>query len=299
MTKVIPLQIKLALLFCVTMWASAFVGIRAGLLGYSPGGLALLRFLIASVCMFFIYLRFAKKDPIPLRDKIKLLMVGVIGIGGYNIALNYGELSVQSGVASFVISQSPIVTLILAVIFLKEHFKKIGIIGMAISVFGVFLISMGHTSGFTFDKGFMFILVAMLIGGLYSVLQKPFLKHYHPIDVTTYIIYGGALSLVVFTPDLIRDLHHTSLSATLAVIYLAVFPASLGYVAWAYVLMHISASRAVSFLYFMPIIATILGWIWLGEIPAVLSIVGGLIALFGVWVVNSSYRKIQIIEPST
>ncbi|MCC2667478.1 MAG: eamA, partial [Gammaproteobacteria bacterium] len=45
----LTLKTKLALLTTVVLWASAFVAIRAGLQGYSPGGLALLRFLIASV----------------------------------------------------------------------------------------------------------------------------------------------------------------------------------------------------------------------------------------------------------
>ena len=46
------------LTFCVVLWASAFVGIRIGLKGYSPGSLALLRYLIASASMIFIYLFF-------------------------------------------------------------------------------------------------------------------------------------------------------------------------------------------------------------------------------------------------
>lgn len=291
MLKTVSIKTKLALITSIILWASAFVGIRAGLQGYSPGGLALLRFLIASICMFFVYQRFAKRDVIPIKDKILLLLVGATGLGWYNITLNYGEISVQSGAASFIVSESPIITLLLAVLFLGEKWSVLSLFGMMISVLGVFLISVGQTHGFHFEMGMFYILLATIIGAFYSVLQKPFLKKYHAIDVTAYIIWGGTLMLFIFIPNLMHDVHTASMSATIATIYLGVFPATIAYLAWSYALVEIPASFAVSFLYFMPVIATLLGWLWLGEVPVLISFVGGLVALFGVWIVNHSYKR--------
>src|SRR6185295_7545349 len=94
-------KLRIALWVVIIFWASAFVGIRAGLLHYSPGGLALLRYLIASIAMIFVYFSRPHRSVLYGKDLILALISGVIGIGLYNITLNYGESSVTSGVASF------------------------------------------------------------------------------------------------------------------------------------------------------------------------------------------------------
>jgi len=286
MKNSISLKTKIALLLTISFWSSAFVGIRMGLQTYSPGGSGLLRFIVASVCMFLFYQKFSKKEYIPLKDKILLLITGAVGIGLYHVALNYGELSVPSGVASFIISQSPIITSIFAVLFLSESVSRFGFLGMIISLFGVLLISISHTQGFSFDKGLFYIAFATVVGSFYSIIQKPFLKKYDLLDITAYLVWGGTFMLVIYFPDLKQDYANASLASTLAIIYLGIFPGAIAYIAWSFILKEIPASKAVSFLYFMPILATLLGWIGLGEVPVIMSLIGGLIALFGVWVVN-------------
>lgn len=287
---------KIALVTVIFLWASAFVGIRAGLQDYSPEGLALLRYIIASICMAAIYFRMPQRNSMRFRDVCGLMAVGVVGIGIYNLTLNYGELSISSGMSSFVISQSPIITAIFAGMFLGERLNLPRALGFIVSVMGVTLIAIGEKGGFKWDVSITYILIATLACGFYSILQKPFLKKYHAIEATTYIIWGGTLFLAFFLPQLQRDLLHASWSSTLTVVYLGVFPAAIGYLAWSYVLAQIPASRAVSFLYFMPFLATILGWVCLGEVPMWISIAGGLLAIVGVWLVNQSYQPLHFSQ---
>lgn len=287
----IPLKTFSWLMLTIILWASAFVGIRAGLVGYSPGGLALLRYAVASFCMFFIYQKLGRKDKIPLKDKLLLMLIGAIGIGWYNITLNYGEITVTSGTAGFIVSQSPIISSVLAIIFLGERARVLSFFGMMVSVLGVFLISVGEAGGIKWQMGIGYILMATLLGSFYSIAQKPFLKKYHAIDATAYIIWGCTFSLLVYAKDVMHDALQASWVATSWVIYLGVFPAAVAYVAWSYALSTIPASRAVSFLYFTPIFTIFLGWIFLGEMPALISLMGGGVAMLGVWVVNRSYRQ--------
>lgn len=288
-------KIKLAILLVILLWSSAYVGIRVGLESYSPGGLALLRFLIASVTIFFIYSRRVKRSPIQWRDLFLALMTGAIGIGIYNITLNYGELVVSAGMASFIISQSPVITTILAVIFFRERITLYSIVGMMVSILGVGLIAAGRDSEFNFYVGIVYVLIAMFVGGLYSVLQKSLLQKYNVIDIAAYAIWGGTLILLMFIPDLYQDIQFASLSATLTVVYLGVFPAALAYLAWGFILSQIPASRAVSFLYFCPLVATLIEWIWLDEVPTLTAFAGGIIALLGVWLVNQAFSKKAIV----
>lgn len=277
---------KMIILTAVTLWASAFAGIRAGLEGYTPGALALLRFLIASVCIAILHTRVSKKIFIPSRDKVLLLLTGMLGLGIYSLALNYGEIEISSGVASFIISLSPLITLIIAALFLNETVTAIMVVGTLVSIFGVGLIMMSKEHAIHSGFGFFYLFISMTISGLYSIIQKPFLRKYHALEVTSYIIWGATLLLSIYTPQLIANIRTAPMHATLAVIYLGIFPATAGFMAWSYGLKEMPASRAVNYLYFMPIIATLTGWIWLGETPAFLSLLGGLVALLGVWIVS-------------
>jgi drug/metabolite transporter (DMT)-like permease len=200
--------------------------------------------------------------------------------------LNYGEIAVPAGITSFLISLSPLITLLFAVIFLREEVGAKMIMGMLISMFGIVLIMLSKTNSFNFHIGVLYVLIATFISGIYSVLQKPFLRKYHAIEVTAYIIWGATLFLLIYSPEMLTHLKSASWHATGAVIYLGIFPAAIGYVAWSYGLKEMPASQAANYLYLMPIIATLLGWIWLNEIPGILSLVGGLFALLGVWMVN-------------
>lgn|SRR3990167_7291207 len=285
---------KIAMVMAIFLWASAFVAIRAGLRVYSPEGLALLRYLIASACMAVIYYRLPQKSLLRIRDVVALLSIGGVGIGIYNLTLNYGELSISSGMTSFITSQSPIITTIFAVVFFGEKINLLRCLGFTISIGGVVLIAFGEIGSLKWDMGMTYVLLATLAAGCYSILQKPFLKKCHAIEATTYVIWGGTLFLAIYTPQLQHDLLTASLNATLTVIYLGVFPAAIGYLAWSYVLADIPASKAVSFLYFMPFVATLLGWLCLGEVPVWLSLVGGILAICGIWLINQSYLPIKM-----
>jgi drug/metabolite transporter (DMT)-like permease len=231
------------------------------------------------------------RQKIHLKDMGWLLLIGAVTQTIYHVCLNYGELTVSSGIASFIISQSPVFTTILAIVFLRERIGLMGVIGLLISVFGVTLILLGQSGGaFKLELGCLFVLASTLSGSIFSVLQKHFLKKYHAIEATTYVVCGGAIGMLFYLPALSHEITHASMQATIAVVYLGIFPAAIAYLAWSYALSKLSASRTMNFIYFMPIMTTIMGWIFLGEIPALMALLGGLIALVGVWVVNTSHR---------
>src|SRR3990167_6592821 len=240
---------KTAILTAILLWASAYVGIRAGLQFYSPEGLALLRYLIASLVMGLVYFNLQERSQIRLQDKIKLMLVGVIGIGVYNITLNRGELEVSSGLASFITNVSPIVTTMMAAMFLGEQLNVQRILGLVVSVLGIMMIAYGEVGSFQLSDSMMYMLAAMIASSCYSLMQKPFLKLCNATEATAYVIWGGTLFLMMYFSSMLHDVTHAPLSATLIVVYLGIFPAAIAYLAWSYVLQRLTVSQTVSYMF--------------------------------------------------
>ena len=270
-------------------WSSAFAGIRAALADYSPKHLVLLRFLVASVVLagYAVLTRMRLPDK---RDLPAIFLIGFLGFTVYHVALVYGQVSVTAGAASLLVASAPIFTALLSVIFLHEQLRIWGWLGIALSFFGVTLIALGEGKGVRFDPGAFLILLAAVSTAIYFVLQKPYLRKYSPLELTTYSLWVGTVFMLVFLPGLAHAVNKSSLHATLTVVYLGIFPAAFAYVAWTYVLSRIPASNAVSFLYINPALAIFVAWLWLGEVPTVLSLSGGILAILGVVLVNTKGR---------
>jgi drug/metabolite transporter (DMT)-like permease len=279
-----------AVAFTVFCWAAAFVGIRDAVRYMSPGSIALMRYVVASVVLAGMLA--ATRKPLPeRRDWPRLALVGVLGIAAYNLALNYGTQFIHAGSAAFLVNTAPIFTAIFAVTLLGEQVTKVAFAGMALSFAGAVLIFLGEGEGVAFEPGALLILLAALAFSLFFITQKPLLGRYTPIQVITVAVWVGTVLMVPFSLDVGSEVAGAPASALWVVVLLGVFPGALAYASWAYVLSRIPAAKAGSFIYIVGPTTVLIAWLWLDEVPVALSLLGGVIALIGVIIVNTWGRS--------
>ena len=282
-------------LITVFIWGSTFATNSVSLQnGYSAGHLLLIRFIVASIIFGVIALLPKMKIRVPdKKDIFRIVILGFIGISGYHICATFGQLTVSAGTAGMLVGSGPIFTTIFAILILKEKLGKVGWIGLAFGFVGIKLIALGTTSkaSLGISPGVFLIITAAIATSIFFVYQKPLFKKYTAIELTAYFTWAGTIPFLIFSPGLIEGIQSASLEANISAIYIGIFPTAIAYLTWAIALSLSDASAISSTLYLEPVIAIILAWILLNELPTSLSLVGGFIAISGVLIVNFLGKK--------
>jgi drug/metabolite transporter (DMT)-like permease len=272
-----------AALVSVSLWAAAFVGIRAAGRTFSPGALALGRLTIGSALLGALLLTRGWTRP-SRRDLGLLLIAGLTWFGLYNVALNEAERRVDAGTASMLVMIAPLVVVALAAAFLKERFTRALLLGGAVAFAGVVVIGFATSSGNATLLGAVLCLVAAVASAIGLVAQKPVLGRLSALQVTWICCTVGALACLPYAPGLVRDLGTAPTAGIAWLVFLGVFPTSVAFTTWAYALARGTAGRVVAMAYLIPPVTILMSWSILGEVPRLLAVLGGALCFVGVYI---------------
>lgn len=269
-----------AVFLAVLSWAAAWVSIRIAVRSYTPGQLALGRYLVASLVLLPFLVR--NRPRFERRDWLPVFVSGVCGFTIYNLALNAGEQTISAGAAALVGSTIPVFVTLGAHLFIGHRASKRALAAAFVSLSGVALLAFGKKGGLSISSGVLLVLAAALSAAVYQLLQVRLRPRYGALDLTAAAILCGTVALLPFGGGMVEAVQKAPLSATLHMIALGVFPGALGYVLWSWVLSQWSVARVMSFLFLISPCAVLLGWLILKELPSNLELCGGAIALGGV-----------------
>ena len=275
--------VLLAIVGTVLAWSSAFVVIRAVLPVFAPGELAFLRQLVA-VPLLALWMIGQKWVWPTAREWLLISVFGLTWFSTYIVALNTAEQTIDAGTASFIVNIGPLLIAVGAFMFLGEKLPRNLVAGAFVALAGVGLIAWGTSSSDRVDLvGVLWALVATVTYAVGVLTQKPALKRLSSNQVT---FLGAAIALIPlfgWAPGALVTAQSAPVDAILGAIWLGAIPTALGFGLWGYALKRMPAGRLGVSTYVVPPLVIVESAILLGEWPHPVAIVGGLVALAGVW----------------
>ncbi len=285
-----PASVLLMLLVLAAIWGSAFPMIKLGLEGFSAPHLTLLRHLVSSAAfVVFILIRPGRKLP-RRQDVGHYLLLGALGLFIYHLALNFGEMHVSAGAASLIIATAPVLTAIVASFMLSDRLPPLGWLGSLLSFSGVCLIVLGDGE-LGFNVYALLILGAAVATAFFAVLQKRMLVRYPAVEVAAFATWAGTLPMLAFAPGLGQAVANAPLSSLLATVYNGIFPSAVAYTLFAMAMTKSPVTLVTAFLYMVPVFALGASWLLIGEVPSLLMLGGGLVAIAGIVLVNFAKQR--------
>src|SRR5262249_2793279 len=154
-----------------------------------------------------------------------------------------------------------VLSALLAALVLSERLSWVAWGGILLAFCGAGLIAGGEPGGLSAGRGALFCLGAALCQAFYFVIVKPLVARYGTFPVVCLVFWSGAACLLPYAGGLARELPRAAPADTVAVVGLGLGPAAVGYALWGYALARMPVAKTASFLYFVPVVATAIGWV--------------------------------------
>jgi drug/metabolite transporter (DMT)-like permease len=290
----------------IVIWSVNFIAAKIGLRSLPTLTMASFRVVLAGVVMLPTYLlcsRFSafseavdtRRRGFTFSDLWTFLYLGFFGVAVNQVCFTVGLRLTSVSHASVIVGMAPIYTLALAVLLRLEKATWRKATGMAIAFAGIAVMASEngitpHSSSLLGDT----ITLAGSVGfAFYVVLGKRVAGKYDPLTMTAFSHFAGALMVfplamrraVALGP--VQNWMAIPWSAWAALLFMAIFSSAVAYILYYWLLRYLEASQLAAFSYLLPVLATVLGIVWLGEKGSWGQVLGGILALGGVYWIES------------
>jgi drug/metabolite transporter (DMT)-like permease len=293
--------VYISLVLTALFWSGAFIAGKMAVFIFPPLTLTFFRFLFA---LPFIFLLLWRKEPVNLLPKPKqlapLFVLGTIGTLGYHFFFFLSLRYTTAINSSLIGSTNPMITAVLAVIFFKEKISIGRILGIVVSLLGVFCVITGLDSqvvlSLSFNRGDLLMLSGVLCFSLYALLSRKFMRQYRitPLAATAYtFLVCTILSLVlgsIFEKPLAAIMQAES-GVWLEILYMAILSSVVGYYFQLNAINQIGAPKTAMFINLVPVFTIVLAATVLGEAISILKITSASLIILGVYLASKPEKK--------
>jgi drug/metabolite transporter (DMT)-like permease len=220
--------------------------------------------------------------------------LGFLGVTVNQVCFTIGLRFTSVTHSAIIVGMGPIYALVLAVLFRLESATLRKVLGMTVSLFGVILLATARDSAQHSPTllGDFLTFIGSLGFALYAVLGKRVASRYDPLTMTTYNFFFGALFVlpIAIHRSIVFGTQWLALpwSGWAAVTYMALFSSSLAYLFYFWLLRYLEVTQLAAYNYLLPVSASLLGILLLNERGSWAELVGGALALAGVYFVEST-----------
>lgn len=284
------------------LWGSQYFWVKIALRETGPLTMTALRLLI-SICGIVIYHRIIRP---PYPKKLPWLAFLFFGLFNLSVPLAltaWSEKYITSGMASILNSTSPLFSMILSWIFLKEEtFSPIRLVGLVVGFAGVVLLVMNKATigSDGFILGAILMLSAALSLAIAAVYAKRYATHLHySVKALGQVMVGAAVALpasaAIEAPFTLPRLPQTWAAILIMALLLTTIGANLLFS----LINSVGPTRTMMISYVYPLVGVILGVAFLGEEPTWQFLSGGALIIGGVILANSRLKRTTPIQEPT
>jgi drug/metabolite transporter (DMT)-like permease len=261
----------LALIFASFFWGTSPPATEFALRNFSPQVIILLRFFLSSFLLFV----FLRKKPVLSKPAITL---GFLNALAYELQFT-GQVYTTATKVAIISNTFPIFVGILSPIFLGEKPNLKQIASIILGILGILLVGNVFSFG-GINLGDALSLIASIIYALYVIIAKKFSTREDPITYTfstNLISTSTAFLFLPISPNFSLDL-----LSILSIIWLAVFPSTLGYALYFYGLREVGAISSSVIILSTIVFGALLSILILGETLNLTESLGLLLVCLGV-----------------
>ncbi len=280
------------LLFAMAMiWGVNFVVVKYATHIFNPVAFTGLR--VGTAATFLVAFAYARGGfTLSRHDVVRLLFLGVIGNGLYQLFFVHGVARTRAGNASLIVGAAPAFIALVARARGLERVKRMTFAGIALSVIGVALVIAGSatsSNGETTLLGSVLVFLGVLCWTAYTIMLQPYTKRIDVVQLAAVTMVGGAVPLLVASmPALIAtDWSSVGTGGWLALLYSSVISMGVAYFFWYRGLRVLGPTRTAVYSNLQPIVALVAAWAFLGEIPTIFQGVGAVTIIAGVFLTRS------------
>ena len=278
------------LILATLFWSGNFIaGKAASLFEVPPFTLNFYRWTFAWLILAPFTLKEILKKKNYILQNIKLILVlGVTSISIFNSIVYYSLNFTQVISGVLMISTIPVMIIFFSWIFKIEKTNFYQILGVIFSLLGVFVIvtkaDLIKLFNLNFNKGDLWMVVAMFSWAIYSALLKKKKFQLSQLSLLQVIISAG---LILLLPAHLIEMalgyrFNINLPSIITLTYVVFFPGLASFIFWIKGISIIGSNRSGIFLHLMPIFSTIMAIVIFGERFMTFHLIGALLIITGI-----------------